>query len=169
MKVDKHILKRTPSFLSMILNLGHEQLSDLMSLVHGNIVKPLSINPVDLVSPLSGVVDWQPWLLPYRLPVARRCHASQDFHFSRLLRGSRLFWRLVLSLGANYWKFWTRSRLEKSRKDKMINKCLHLVYQFLHMLVILRIGPALTQLTLICFLLTEWKPFTNKNIFNIRN
>lgn len=41
----------------MILNLRHEQLSDLMSLVHGNIVKPLSINSVDLVSPLSGVID----------------------------------------------------------------------------------------------------------------
>lgn len=57
MKVDKHIQKRTPRFLSTIFNLGHEQLSDLMSLVHGNIVKPLGINPVDLVSPLSGVID----------------------------------------------------------------------------------------------------------------
>ena len=118
MKVDKHILKRSPSFLSTILNLGHEQLSDLMSLVHGNIVKPLSINPVDLVSPLSSVIDWQPWLLPYRSPVTRRCHAGQHLHFSRLLRGSRFFWSIVLSLAANNWKFWSGSRLEKDKKRR---------------------------------------------------
>lgn len=150
MKVDKHILQRSPSFLSTILNLGHEQLSDLMSLVHGNIVKPLSINPVDLVSPLSGVIDWQPWLLPYRFSVTRRCHAGQHLHFPRLLRGSRFFWSLVLSLAANYWKFWTGSRLEKG-KDEMINKSLCLVYRFLHKIFITKMIPALTRLVLNIF------------------
>ena len=150
MKVDKHILQRSPSFLSTILNLGHEQLSDLMSLVHGNIVKPLGINPVDLVSSLSGVIDWQPWLLPYRFPVTRRCHAGQHLHFPRLLRGSRFFWSLVLSLAANYWKFWTGSRLEKG-KDEMINKSLCLVYRFLQKIFITKMIPALTRLVLNIF------------------
>lgn len=47
----------TSRFLSMIIDLRQEQLSNFVSLVQGNIVKPLSINSVDFVAPLSGVVD----------------------------------------------------------------------------------------------------------------
>ena len=101
---------------STIFNLRHKQLSNLMPLMHGNIIIPLCINPVDLAAPLSGVVDWKPWLLLYKPPVARGCHTGLHLHFSRLFYSSRFSWRLVLSLTPNDREFRTGGRLGKEGK-----------------------------------------------------
>lgn len=98
--------------LRAITNLRHKQLSNFVSFVHGNIVKPLSIDSVDLISPLPSVVDWQPWLLLHRPSVTRCCHATLYFDFSRLFFvGARFLRWLVRIFATNYRKFCTRCRL----------------------------------------------------------